>query len=701
MKNITLGLTTFLIFILLLAACSDPEPTPFPVTETPPTEAEPTDIPATTPPLDEVATQVPPTELPPTMTPLPTPTAVPVSPIESMNHTPDPQLTNTTWVWYNRDPNGNQMDEIVVPNPENYTILFNDNGSLQAKLDCNESNGRYATENNSSIFMELGATTLAYCGDDSLDGSMAMMFGPAQSYNIEISNDILALEWVAGGPIDYFQKANAALPDEMLNKTWQWNKLGSQILDVTVEEPEKYLIQFQDDGTVDLQADCNLLQGTYTTTANAKINIDLSPANAATTLAECPDGALYELYLLALDTTEAFTLLDGDLVLLVGGDHQNHDAVMYFSEEGTELPEPDEESNESEATQPTQPAPDTGDGTGTVNAPDGVNMRIGPGSAYPVVGIIADGTVLTIVGVSQDREWWVVENPEAPEEQVWVSRNFVETNMVARDVPTIADPEIEPTLLDNPWQWVSLTTPVESTTVNDPSLYTIQFNADGSAAIRADCNTTSASYTTDENAININMGATTLVACPEGSLDALYLNTLTNVTTYFFEARDLYLELPADGGTMKFTSTIISVPEESEEETPEEPETPPAETEGDLFQIVSFGPAGSEQDVLAGTEISAIFTDTTIKGNAGCNDYSGTLSRTDDSFKVSDLIVTEKACAEAAGIMEQEQAYLAALANVGAFSWEERLSDDGSKIITVGQLFYVTGGNGIINLITP
>ena len=104
---------------------------------------------------------------------------------------------------------------------------------------------------------------------------------------------------------------------------------------------------------------------------------------------------------------------------------------------------------------------------------------------------------------------------------------------------------------------------------------------------------------------------------------------------------------------------------------------------------------------MAGTEITVIFTDTEIKGNAGCNDYSGTLSRTEDTFIVSNLTVTEKACAEPAGIMEQEQAYLTALADVGAFSWEERLSDDGTKIVTVGQLFYVTNANGIINLITP
>ena len=41
-----------------------------------------------------------------------------------MEHTPDPMLVNITWEWMQRDPNGNQIDEITVPNPENYTLLF-------------------------------------------------------------------------------------------------------------------------------------------------------------------------------------------------------------------------------------------------------------------------------------------------------------------------------------------------------------------------------------------------------------------------------------------------------------------------------------------------------------------------------------------------------------------------------------------------
>ena len=548
MRKTVFIFTALLALILLLAACSDPEPTPFPTTDAPATPAEPTALPATKAPLETVPTAVPPTPLPPTNTPQPTLIPVPTSPFDSMSHMPDPSLTTKTWEWFRRDPNGNQIAEIVVANPENYTLVFNDDGSLQARLDCNTGNGRYATENNSRIYMELGTSTLSFCNEGSLDAQMTMMFGPAQTYNIEIINDELALAWADGGPIDYFRNADSAtIPPEMLSKAWQWQSLESPIMNVTIEAPEKYLIQFNEDGTIDLQADCNLLQAAYTAPTN-RLKIDLSPANAAALLAECSDGALDKLYLLALDTTTSFTLLNNDLVLFVG----ENGNVMRFIEAGTEVAEISEVSDEPVVTQPSQPIPDTDEAIGLVTAPDGINMRTGPGTSFPRLTIVPNGTVLSLLGISEDGEWWLIENPDLPGEEAWVTINFIQASNI-KDVPIIEEP---PALTDYPWQWLSLTTPSETKTVSNPSAYTLQFLADGTAVIKLDCNNANGRYSTDNNAININLGATTLVACPGDSLDALYFSTLTGVTTYFFEADHLYLELPAGGGTMKFAPII-------------------------------------------------------------------------------------------------------------------------------------------------
>jgi D-alanyl-D-alanine carboxypeptidase len=51
------------------------------------------------------------------------------------------------------------------------------------------------------------------------------------------------------------------------------------------------------------------------------------------------------------------------------------------------------------------------------------------------------------------------------------------------------------------------------------SAYTLTFNADGQLNIVADCNTVMASYTSgDDGAISIQLGASTQVACPDGSI---------------------------------------------------------------------------------------------------------------------------------------------------------------------------------------
>jgi len=54
-----------------------------------------------------------------------------------------------------------------VPQPENYTITFNTNGTVEGKADCNNFSGTYSQENGFSI--KITTSTMAYCGDASLD----------------------------------------------------------------------------------------------------------------------------------------------------------------------------------------------------------------------------------------------------------------------------------------------------------------------------------------------------------------------------------------------------------------------------------------------------------------------------------------------------------------------------------------------------
>ena len=70
---------------------------------------------------------------------------------------------------------------------------------------------------------------------------------------------------------------------------------------------------------------------------------------------------------------------------------------------------------------------------------------------------------------------------------------------------------------------------------------------------------------------------------------------------------------------------------------------------------------------LAGRAPSAEFAADQISGSAGCNTYFGTYEVSDGEITIGDLAVTEMWCMEPEGVMDQEEAFLAALASVTGY----------------------------------
>lgn len=72
--------------------------------------------------------------------------------------------------------------------------------------------------------------------------------------------------------------------------------------------------------------------------------------------------------------------------------------------------------------------------------------------------------------------------------------------------------------------------------------------------------------------------------------------------------------------------------------------------------------------VLAGTEITAVFgEDGRVAGSAGCNNYTASYAVEGNAITFGPAATTRMMCNEPQGIMEQESAYLAALASATAF----------------------------------
>ena len=68
-----------------------------------------------------------------------------------------------------------------------------------------------------------------------------------------------------------------------------------------------------------------------------------------------------------------------------------------------------------------------------------VNMRVGPGLEYDVLGVLNSGQSGDIVGVSADRIWWAMAPAEDPQQVVWVAAAYV-TALNAGAVPVMVSP---------------------------------------------------------------------------------------------------------------------------------------------------------------------------------------------------------------------------------------------------------------------
>jgi heat shock protein HslJ len=181
-------------------------------------------------------------------------------------------------------------------------------------------------------------------------------------------------------------------------------------------------------------------------------------------------------------------------------------------------------------------------------------------------------------------------------------------------------------------------------TAANPNNYTVTFRSDGRAVIQADCNTASASYTLEGASLTFGPAATSLVACPPGSQDTVFLRDLSQTATYVFNGDQLVLNLRFDSGNMIFSPL------------------PPPSLTGVTWRVTGVN-NGREAvvSVVAGTQLTAIFgTDGRITGDTGCNMYSGPYTLAGSNITIGPLISTRRACLSD-DANAQEHAFLTAL----------------------------------------
>jgi heat shock protein HslJ len=193
------------------------------------------------------------------------------------------------------------------------------------------------------------------------------------------------------------------------------------------------------------------------------------------------------------------------------------------------------------------------------------------------------------------------------------------------------------------WQWQSTQASDGAVTnVADPTRYTINFQADNSLQIRADCNQVGGTYSVSGSNLTLQLGPSTLAACPPDSQVDQFLAGLGQVTSYTVTGNNLDLGLQG-GGRMQLSAMAAPT------------------LVGPSWQLLAYNNGrNAVQSVTIGTQPTATFgADGQLSGTGGCNNFSGPYQSSANTLSIGPLASTMMACEQP--VMDQETAYLAAL----------------------------------------
>jgi len=186
---------------------------------------------------------------------------------------------------------------------------------------------------------------------------------------------------------------------------------------------------------------------------------------------------------------------------------------------------------------------------------------------------------------------------------------------------------------------------------------TANFAADGNVTGNAGCNHYGGRYTLDDTTLSVSSLYSTLMYCETPGVmeqEGAFMSHLANVSSYRTEGDRLVLT-DAEGNDLLFFVQAEEVQ--------------PAPLAGTEWTLESFSSPGGEtvSSVIAGTTITAVFSDGNVTGNAGCNSYGAGYRIDGAELSIEPPISTKMYCGEPEGVMEQENRYLNLLESVAGY----------------------------------
>lgn len=112
-------------------------------------------------------------------------------------------LVGTVWQWqeFQDSAEGDEASNIRVPDPVKYTLTLRSDDGADIQADCNRLSWTYTLEGSRLTFNTLGPSTLAACGEQSLDQRYLERLGNTATYVMADGKLYLNLKTDAGNMV--------------------------------------------------------------------------------------------------------------------------------------------------------------------------------------------------------------------------------------------------------------------------------------------------------------------------------------------------------------------------------------------------------------------------------------------------------------------------------------------------------------------
>jgi heat shock protein HslJ len=208
------------------------------------------------------------------------------APTQGTSQRADAGLGGTSWRLVKFQ--GGDETTLTPDDPAKYTIAFEPDGRLSARIDCNRGMGTWKSSAPPQLEFGPLALTRAMCPPGSLHNQIVKQWPYVRSYVMRDGHLFLSL--MADGGIYEFEPIRRAISSSettvsLENTYWKLTRLGDDSVTVASKQPEPHLILNSGTGRATGSGGCNRMSGSYQLSGDR-----LSLGQMVSTMMACVEG---------------------------------------------------------------------------------------------------------------------------------------------------------------------------------------------------------------------------------------------------------------------------------------------------------------------------------------------------------------------------------------------------------------------------